>query len=111
MASVLLLLIIVVGMMCGAYVFFKKEAMSPTFICTAMYSLSLFLMLLYSEEWDVQLSWKTYTIIIVALVFLWLGEYFAMRATSAFGGKRLLSVFVDEDKKGQEALGIQLSET
>lgn len=110
MASVLLLLIIVVAMMCGAYVFFKKEITSPTFICTAMYALSLFLMLLYSEEWEVNLSFKTYSIIIVALVFLWLGEYIAMRAAPAFGGKRLLSVFVDEDKNSQETLGIQLSE-
>lgn len=79
MLTVFPLLIILILLLFLFYLLFKKEIISPSFICTALYSLSVFILLLYSNEWKVDLSLKTYAAIILALIPLAVGELFATK--------------------------------
>lgn len=109
MISVLLLLIILILMLFAFYVIFRKEIISPAFICTAMYTLSLFLMVFYCEKWKVDLSFTTYAAIIVALLSMALGELFGTKVAVCSNHRTHHSIFVHEDIERQNQEGIIIS--
>lgn len=97
MISIISLLLILVIMLFVSYFVFKREIVSPTFICTAMYTLSLFLMVFYYNEWQVNLSLTTCVAIIVALISMAVGESLGTKVSVYSGPKRLYR-FEDKEK-------------
>lgn len=109
MISVLCLFIILVLMLFAFYIFFRREIVSPTFICTAMYTLSLFLMAFYCEKWKVSLSFTTYAVIIVALLSMALGEFLGTKVAVCSRCRRHHSILNYEDIEKQNKEGIVIS--
>lgn len=109
MISVLFLFMILLLMLFVFYLVFKREIISPTFICTAMYILSLFLMIFYCEKWKVELSLTTYAAIIVALISMAFGEFLGTKIAVYSGWKGHNGILFSEDIEKQKREGIAIS--
>ncbi|MCD5099990.1 oligosaccharide repeat unit polymerase [Enterococcus faecium] len=109
MISIIILLLILIIMLFACYLFFRREIISPTFICIAMYVLSLFLMIFYCDKWQVDLSFTTYAAIIIALVSLAAGEFLGTRVAVYSGLRKSYSTVDKENIERQKENGIIIS--
>jgi len=78
MLVLLIASLIVIGLITYILV---KDVLSPTFISALIFSLSAFIALLNYESWDVQYHFKTYFLIVGAVIFMLFGELIGRKIT------------------------------
>lgn len=79
MIDILLCMLLVCIIFFTFYFSLRKEILSPTIICSAVYILSLFILALYANMWSIELHWKTVIVIVTALISMGIGELFATK--------------------------------
>lgn len=77
MLEIIILFILTLFMLFISYYMTKKTILSPSVICCLMFTVSIFLLLMYAEEWKVDLSFLTIFYIIWSLVCILCGEFMA----------------------------------
>ncbi|MBQ3293615.1 oligosaccharide repeat unit polymerase [Candidatus Saccharibacteria bacterium] len=53
----------------------KKDASSPSFLACVLFAISIFINLLNADRWGTSYSWKAYTLIMLGLTMIAVGEY------------------------------------
>ena len=104
MIEFVLLIILLLAMVLFSYTVFKGDLLSPSFLCAAMYLFSCFIMLIYFNEWKVDFSILTGSVILFSIFCVFLGE-----AVAAETNKRIKKNDSMEEERNEPIIISQLS--